>query len=613
MNLKLRSKILLGFTIVLIITSMVNIYSIVQMGTLADLTSRMFNHPLQVTRATISAHTDIIKMHRGMKDVVLATTIAEQQAAHQEVNRLETQVNNQLDIVEEWILGDEGAQLIRETQQLFADWRPIREDVISLIGAGETEAAAAITRGRGADHVAKLESQMVELRNYAAEKATGMNNDAANTYSQIINFTTISLIGALIVSGVIGIFLANTITNPVQAVASAATKLSQGDLSQTVHTSTQDEIGDLALAFNDMAANLRRRMEAEEQARADADRLAQSERAQKEQLESTVNQYLHFVENVAAGDLSGQLQVNGSDDALSRLGRSLNTMITSLRDITQQIRQATTNMATAAAEISAATAQQNSNAAEQSAAITQTATTIDEVKNIAEQAYSKAENVSVQSRHTHEVSQQGQAAINETINSMTQIKEKVAGIATNILALSEQTQQIGNIIATVNDIAAQSNLLALNASVEAARAGEHGKGFNVVAVEVRNLAEQSKQATSQVKQILNEIQKATNTAVMSTEEGTKGVDIGVQQTKSSGDTILQLADNVQESALAAQQIVASAQQQATGMEQIALAMQNINQATMQSLASTRQAERAAQDLSALSQQLESVVARYKLN
>ena len=88
------------------------------------------------------------------------------------------------------------------------------------------------------------------------------------------------------------------------------------------------------------------------------------------------------------------------------------------------------------------------------------------------------------------------------------------GIAANILSLSEQTQQIGTITATVNDIASQSNFLALNASIEAARAGEHGKGFAVVAIEVRNLAQQSKQATTHVKAILNEIQQAINAEVI---------------------------------------------------------------------------------------------------
>ncbi|MBN1993619.1 MAG: GAF domain-containing protein [Anaerolineae bacterium] len=335
----------------------------------------------------------------------------------------------------------------------------------------------------------------------------------------------------------------------------------------------------------------------------------------RQYLEHTVDDYLAFVELVAEGDLSTRLSLNGHEegDALLTLGQNLNNMVERLEVMTRQIREATANITRAAAEILSSTTQQASAANEQSSAISQTSTTIDEVKTIVEQAFTKARAVAEQAQRTRDVSQTGQQAITETVGSMNQIKEKVEGIAENILALSEQTQQIGEITATVNDIASQSNLLALNASVEAARAGEHGKGFAVVAVEVRNLAEQSKQATAQVKAILNEIQRATNAAVMATEEGTKGVDTGVNLTGQAGETIKQLAANIAESANAAQQIVASAQQQTTGMEQIALAIENINQATVQNLASIRQAEKSAQDLSDVAQQLETLVARYKLN
>jgi methyl-accepting chemotaxis protein len=195
---------------------------------------------------------------------------------------------------------------------------------------------------------------------------------------------------------------------------------------------------------------------------------------------------------------------------------------------------------------------------------------------------------------------------------MDLIKARVETIAENILALSAQTQQIGEIIGSVSDIAAQSNMLALNASVEAARAGEQGKGFAVVAAEVRSLAEQSRQATSQIKSILLDIQDGINSTVMATEEGTKVVDEGLTMTARTGEAIKQLTEAIDEASQTAMQVQAGGRQQATGVDQIALAMQNINQATAQALSSTRQTEEAAKDLDRLSRRLEEIVERYQL-
>jgi len=290
----------------------------------------------------------------------------------------------------------------------------------------------------------------------------------------------------------------------------------------------------------------------------------------------------------------------------------LTQTLDSQQDILTQTQTAILEFSAAATEIQAATAQQMVGANQQSTALQQTSLTIDQVKTITEQSLAKAKQVAEQAQATNTISQDGSAAITNIIDSMALIKEQVTGIADNIEGLREQTQQISEIIATVNEIANQSNLLALNASIEAARAGEHGKGFAVVAVEVRNLAEQSRQATAQVKTILNDIQQATNQTVAATEIGISGVDDGVHLVQQAGQTIQQLVESIKLSADTAQQIVASVQQQNAGMEQITIAMQDINQAMVQSLASTHQTEQSIQDLSGAAKQLELLVHQYQM-
>jgi PAS domain S-box-containing protein len=274
-----------------------------------------------------------------------------------------------------------------------------------------------------------------------------------------------------------------------------------------------------------------------------------------------------------------------------------------VQELIAQIRDTANALSASAAEILAAAMQQTSGASEQSAAITQTTTTVDELNSIAEQSVAQSAEMAEAAQHTVEVSGTGQAMVQETIAGMEQIKARVESIAENILALSEKTQQIGEIISTVDSIASQSNMLALNASVEAARAGEQGKGFAVVAMEVRNLADQSKQATAQVSSILSDIQHATNAAVMATEEGTKGVEEGVRLVAQTEDVIQQLAAVITKSTQSAARILAGGQQQRSAIEQIALSMGNINQVTTQSLASARQVEKAAQDLHELARRL----------
>jgi methyl-accepting chemotaxis protein len=277
------------------------------------------------------------------------------------------------------------------------------------------------------------------------------------------------------------------------------------------------------------------------------------------------------------------------------------------RSITVPVRTAVTALAAAAAEILAATTQQSSGAAESAAAVTETVATVDEVTQTADQAAQRARTVAESAKRAADTSRAGKKAVEDSVAGMAAVKEQVESVAQRMLVLAEQGQAIGEVTATVTDFAEQTNLLALNAAIEAARAGEQGRGFAVVAGEVKNLADQSKKATFRVREMLAEIQKATGGAVVATERGTKSVDASFRLAEQAGEAIRSLTETIAEASQAAQQIAASAGQQAVGMSQINQAIRNIDAVTKQTLASTRQAERAAQELNELGSRLTALV------
>jgi methyl-accepting chemotaxis protein len=316
---------------------------------------------------------------------------------------------------------------------------------------------------------------------------------------------------------------------------------------------------------------------------------------------------------VGAGNLDYRLGVTTRDE-IGELSRAFDRMTETLQATTlsrDELADGAHVLVSSAGEILAFTTQVAAGSAQAATAVSQTTTTVEEVKQTAQVSTEKARQVSESARQTAQIAQHGRQSVLASIEAMHRIQEQMAAIAERIVGLSEKGQAIGEIITTVTDLAEQSNLLAINAAIEAAKAGEQGKGFAVVAQEVKSLAEQSKQATSQVRAILGDIQKATSAAVMATEQGSKAVEAGMKLSGEVGESIRALADSIDEAARAATQIAASAQQQLAGMDQVTLAMQNIEQASAHNVASTKQTERAAQNLHELGLKLKHLVKQYR--
>lgn len=313
---------------------------------------------------------------------------------------------------------------------------------------------------------------------------------------------------------------------------------------------------------------------------------------------------------ISEGDLTVTIHPRSSQDAF-RI--ALKEMVMFLRTQTEELSETIQILNSSSKEISTTISQISSAATETATAVTQTVTTIQEVRQTADLSSQKARFVTESAEKAVEVSRNGANSLDATIQGMKRIRDQMNAIAESIIHLSEQSQAIGEIIASVNDLAEQSNLLAVNASIEAAKAGEHGKGFAVVASEVKNLAEQSKQATAQVRTILNDIQKATSTAVMATEQGTKVVDEGVRLSNETSQAIILLEKTVQDSANAVRQISASINEQLVGVEQVNLAMDNVKQASEQNVDSMRQLEVAANNLQIVGENLKRLIEQYHIH
>jgi methyl-accepting chemotaxis protein len=429
----------------------------------------------------------------------------------------------------------------RNPAAVAADWRLYQDAFRAFFrstSAGDVAGAKRQYFDQLAPLYARIDDALSKQIDNEIEDARQTDTAIEQTFRRGQVVVAVTLLAALLLSGVLGSVLARGIARAASQVADASRGLADGDLNQRLDVRSSDELGDMADAFQTMAVRLR--------------------------------------------ELIGELQAGVQD------------------------------LSASSAEILAATAEQSAGAAEQSAAITETTATVNQVQVSAEQAVQTATNVMQTAQHATQVSAEGVAAVQHAMEGIADIRQKVQSIADDILTLSEQGQQIGEIISAVSDLADQSNLLALNAAIEASRAGEHGKGFTVVAQEIRALAEQSKSATVQVRTILSDIQRATNAAVLATEQGIKGVDAGAQLVEQTGRTIAELADVIQQTAQSSAQITASVRQHSAGMDQIAAAMANINQATSQNLAATQNTREAAENLTGLAQRIDAMVALYRL-
>lgn len=316
-------------------------------------------------------------------------------------------------------------------------------------------------------------------------------------------------------------------------------------------------------------------------------------------------------ERMARGDLREQARPVASDEMaalaghVSSLGEGLRGMIVDLRAAAGQVGEATEAIgATSRAQVQAVRGQ--------SAALEETASTVAEMAVASRLATESAQLVIEVAERSETLWREGSGAVRAGMVGLASLEGRVGAIAGAVTELSERTVQIAGIIASVKDLAEQSNVLALNAAIEAAKVGASGKGFAVVAEEMRRLAEQSRRATDEVRANLVELQRATRKVVVATGEGSeqaRAASVGANQASS---TIAGLATAIEESSRAARGIADTTRRQTEEMDGIATAVEQLHRNMGETLEGAQRIEEVAGELARVSERLAQAISTYRI-
>ncbi|OAB43575.1 chemotaxis protein [Paenibacillus antarcticus] len=406
----------------------------------------------------------------------------------------------------------------------------------------------------------KLAKDQLKSMNEESEKSSLIVKNA------IQNVAILSIL-AFILAVFIGYVCSRMISKPIVAMSEVAERIALGDLTiEDIKVKNNDEIGILAISFNQMTDNIR----------------------------SLVRQISISSEQVASS--SGELTASAEQTSQAS------------EMITMSIQEVSTN-----AEM-------------QSRNVNESVQSINEMSSGVQQIASSAQMTSFLTIETAQKAVEGNHSIQLTAKQMDLIHHTMNDLANAVTEMEEHSKEIELIVEVISEIAAQTNLLSLNAAIEAARAGEQGRGFAVVAGEVRKLAEQSSQSATQISQLVTAIKSGTHNVVVSTEAGVKEVSEGIQVVHTVGKLFEQIKRNidevsnqVQEISDASQQISASTEQVvhsigliSDGSKTVAAESQSLAASTEEQLASMEEITSSASSLSSMAEELQDLVAKFKV-
>jgi len=365
----------------------------------------------------------------------------------------------------------------------------------------------------------------------------------------------------IILISFLGFIFAKTFAQPLVTLKETILKVASGDESARANVTSEDEVGQLAHAVNEMIV----------ERNAVKDRIS----TENKRVQTNIQDILLVVADASEGRLC--VRAKRTEGILGNVADALNRMLENVSALMGQAKNASAQVQESSSEISASAQNLADGANSQTQQIAQT---ILEVQNLAAEAQGVSENSQEAAKaasQTRQAAEEGAKAVRDVVAYMERLQESVQANARKITQLGERSQEISGIVRSIGDISAETDVLAMNASIEAARAGEQGKGFTVVADQVRALADRTRQATIEIEKLVMGIQSETSEAVKQMERANVEVENGTRQVSSAGDSLSKIVEASVDSSTLANQISQSATQQEQRAQAMLQAIVAINQ------------------------------------
>jgi twitching motility protein PilJ len=378
-----------------------------------------------------------------------------------------------------------------------------------------------------------------------------------------------------------------------------AEKFGSGDLSQTMSVRSRDEIGQLGIAFNNSVLQLRDFVDGQRE-----------EAVRSRQLQDNIGEFLNVAMDISGGDFTKKGKV--SEDVLGNVIDAINLMTEEVGYLLKDVQATTEQVNSGARQLTHASRNIVQGAVSQEEIAQQAQGQALEVSQQFEELTSTASDTAVIAQRTLDASREGQQAVQETLAGMNSIRREVSNISKSVKSLSDRSLEIQEIVDTISGIAAQTNLLSLNAAIEASGAGEAGARFAIVADEVRRLAEDSAKSTSRVAGLIKSIQTEIQGLVVGIEDGTKEVEQGYKIASQAGNQLEQIAQLAQQSSDFANRISEVTRSQVGRVQNVTQAVQTIVATAQSAREQSQSGQNNAEQLRQLAQNLAANLERFRL-